>query len=200
MKKILLYSDDMYLLGRWVKLINHQTSILENLSELEVIKNTILVVNNSICKEISTDILKEFIENRNQVLVLDNLPNFLNAKKYLNIGIKGYGNTLMTSSYLNSAVEALSNDFIWLLPDITTQLVSNIVNSDKQKNKTKDELLFKHLTQKEKEVATLLKDGYSNSKISVELGVSINTVKTHIKHIYEKLSVKDRLSFASLFS
>mgnify|MGYP000370192932 CR=1 FL=1 len=41
---------------------------------------------------------------------------------------------------------------------------------------------------------------YTNTNISQELNVSINTVKTHIKHIYEKLNVKDRLSFAALFS
>ena len=40
----------------------------------------------------------------------------------------------------------------------------------------------------------------ANINISDELNISINTVKTHIKHIYEKLNVKDRLSFAGLFS
>ena len=52
----------------------------------------------------------------------------------------------------------------------------------------------------EKKIAKLLKTGYTNMNISEELDISINTVKTHVKHIYEKLNVKDRLSFAGLFS
>ncbi len=200
MKKIFLYGDDLFLLARWIKLINNRTNLIENKSELICVKNSILVINISICKNISDEFIVDFVNNKNQILVLDNLPNFYNAKKYLSLGIKGYGNTLMTSSYLNSAIEALNNGFIWLLPDITTQLVNNIVDLDKQDDKNKDELLFRHLTVKEKQVAILLKKGYTNSKISIELKISINTVKTHIKHIYEKLSVTDRVAFASLFT
>ena len=71
---------------------------------------------------------------------------------------------------------------------------------EKKDNKVDEKELFKNLTKTEKNIATLLKNGYTNTNISQELNVSINTVKTHIKHIYEKLNVKDRLSFAGLFS
>ena len=67
-------------------------------------------------------------------------------------------------------------------------------------NKNDDEKLFEILTKTERKIAKLLKNGYTNLNISQELDISINTVKTHIKHIYEKLNVKDRLSFAGLFS
>ena len=200
MKSVYLLSDDLLLVGRWVKLINHETYILENLEELINISNSLLIINSSMCKDISSKDIEEFLNNQNEILLLDNTPNFLNAKKFLGLGIKGYGNTLMTSSYLNSAIEALSNSFIWLLPLITTQLMKDLVDVDNQNDKEKEELLFESLTAKEIKVAKLLKDGYTNSKISTELEISINTVKTHIKHIYEKLSVKDRLSFATLFS
>ncbi|QDF28722.1 response regulator transcription factor [Halarcobacter anaerophilus] len=200
MKSIFLYSDDLYLIGRWMKLIDYPTIIIEELSDLLEIKKGILIVNNAICTDIPSNLIVDFVNNQNQVLLLDNLPNFLTAQKCLSNGIKGYGNTLMTKSYLNSAIEALNNNFIWLLPDITTQLVKDIVDSNEQSSKNKDNLLFKDLTHKEKKVASLLKKGYTNFKISEELNISVNTVKTHIKHIYEKLNVKDRLSFASLFS
>ena len=59
---------------------------------------------------------------------------------------------------------------------------------------------MKELTKTEKIIARLLQHAYTNTNISDELNISINTVKTHVKHIYEKLNVKDRLSFAGLFS
>lgn len=198
MKKIYLLSDDLLLIGRWMKLINYETNIVEHLEDLHNVMNSILVVSSSVCKDISPKSINDFIKSANQILVLDNVPNLINAKRFLSLGIQGYGNTLMTTSYLNSAIETISNDYIWLIPQITTQLLKDI--TEKSDSKIDEELLFENLTKTEIKIAILLKNAYTNINISDELNISINTVKTHIKHIYEKLNVKDRLSFASLFS
>ena len=198
MKKIYLLSDDLMLIGRWMKLINYETNIVEDLEDINNIINSILVVNSSVCKDISPKFINDFIKNKNKILVLDNTPNLLNAKRFLSLGIQGYGNTLMTISYLNSAIETISNDYIWLIPQITTLLLKDI--TEKSDSMVDEELLLKNLTKTEKKIAILLKNAYSNINISDELNISVNTVKTHIKHIYEKLNVKDRLSFAALFS
>ncbi|MEV9527260.1 LuxR C-terminal-related transcriptional regulator [Aliarcobacter butzleri] len=102
---------------------------------------------------------------------------------------------MMASVYLNSAIETILGGYIWLLPEITTQLIKNI-NIEKDKNVDK---IFKDLTKTEEKIAILIKNGYTNTQISEELEISINTIKTHIKHIYEKLKVNDRLSFINLF-
>jgi len=198
MKSIFLLSDDLLLLERWQKLIDFETAIAENLEELSKVTHSVLIVNTSICKKISSKFIKDFINNENQMIVLDNTPSFLNAKRFLDLGVKAYGNTLMTTSYLNSAIEAVSNNYIWLIPQVTTQLLKDIANKDDSDINEKE--LFENLTKTEKTIAILLKDGYTNINISEELNVSINTVKTHVKHIYEKLNVKDRLSFAGLFN
>ena len=197
MKTIYLLSDDLLLLERWKKLINIETKVVEDTEELRTIKDSILIVNTSVCKNISSKFINDFIKDQNQIIVLDNTPSFLNAKRFLDLGVKGYGNTLMTTSYLNSAIEAVSNDYVWLIPQVTTQLLKDITKEDIDINEKE---LFENLTKTEKTIASLLKDGYKNTNISEELDISINTVKTHIKHIYEKLNVKDRLSFAGLFS
>ena len=198
MKSIFLLSDDLLLLERWQKLIDFETAIAENLEELSKVTHSVLIVNTSICKKISSKFIKDFINNENQMIVLDNTPSFLNAKRFLDLGVKAYGNTLMTTSYLNSAIEAVSNNYVWLIPQVTTQLLKDIANKDDSDINEKE--LFENLTKTEKTIAVLLKDGYTNINISEELNVSINTVKTHVKHIYEKLNVKDRLSFAGLFN
>ncbi len=48
------------------------------------------------------------------------------------------------------------------------------------------------LSERELEILQLLGDGLSNKEISDRLFISIQTVKTHITHIFEKLGVKDR--------
>jgi len=200
MKTIFLYSDDLLLIARWSKLINAQVSMVDDLKELENIEYSIIIFNISVCKEISDESFQTLVNNKNNIMILDNMPNLANAKKYLNLGVKAYGNTLMTSSYLNSSIEALQKDYIWLIPDISTKLMNEMIVSNKMENNNKADEIFKELTSKEKEVAILVKEAYTNNKISQELDISINTVKTHVKHIYEKLNVKDRLSFLQLFN
>ena len=48
------------------------------------------------------------------------------------------------------------------------------------------------LSKREIEVLELLSQGYSNQEIADKLFVSLNTIKTHISKIYQKLNAKRR--------
>jgi LuxR family maltose regulon positive regulatory protein len=61
----------------------------------------------------------------------------------------------------------------------------------------KDSLLFEPLTAQEQRVLRLLIAGLSNGDIARELMVSVNTVKYHAKHLYQKLGVSNRVQAAS---
>lgn len=52
------------------------------------------------------------------------------------------------------------------------------------------------LTEREKEVLRLVTKGLNNADISESLCISLNTVKTHLKNIFQKLDVEDRTSAA----
>ena len=64
------------------------------------------------------------------------------------------------------------------------------VQSGFEANETAAEQLG--LTRREREVLDLLADGKSNKEIAVRLGLSPNTVKTHIARLYEKLEAVRR--------
>ncbi len=49
-----------------------------------------------------------------------------------------------------------------------------------------------NISNREKEVVQLLLNGRSNKEIADSLFISVNTVKTHIKNIYEKIGIKSR--------
>ena len=197
--KIALYSNDIALIHRWENILNKsEIKIIEDYEDLVKLKDSILIFSDCVNLENSDFIISVLLKNANKIMVLKRDPNLENAKKWLSKDVHGYGNCLMTSSYLNSAVEAISNNYIWLMPQITTQLLKNMI--EKKDTKIDEEKLFENLTKTEKIIAKLLQNAYTNTNISDELNISVNTVKTHVKHIYEKLNVKDRLSFASLFS
>jgi DNA-binding NarL/FixJ family response regulator len=48
------------------------------------------------------------------------------------------------------------------------------------------------LTNREREILALLADGLGNKQIAARLGISANTVKTHLELLFDKLGVSSR--------
>jgi DNA-binding NarL/FixJ family response regulator len=89
-----------------------------------------------------------------------------------------------TAAHLKKAIKAVANDEIWI--DKTT--VKNLlygVNALK-KNKTAK------LSEKEKEVVSLVSQGFTNKEAAKKLHISEPTVKTHLSHIFRKLAINNR--------
>ena len=66
-------------------------------------------------------------------------------------------------------------------------------------NKVADSPLSR-LTQRERELLGMLGDGWTNTQIATRTGISENTVKYHLKNLYDKLEVRNRAMAVSLFA
>jgi len=55
---------------------------------------------------------------------------------------------------------------------------------------------LERLTKREQEILALLSKGFLYKEISDQLDISVTTVRTHLKHIYEKLHVQSRTEAA----
>jgi len=53
-----------------------------------------------------------------------------------------------------------------------------------------------HLSQREREIVSLVSQGYRNREIAVKAFISEQTVKNHLRNIFDKLGVSDRLELA----
>lgn len=73
---------------------------------------------------------------------------------------------------------------------IEGKVASLVLNRMKQKPK------HETLTNREREVLTLLGEGKSNKEISEDLHIGIKTVKTHVSNILSKLNLPDRTQVA----
>ena len=56
-----------------------------------------------------------------------------------------------------------------------------------------------HLTPREKELLTALAKGDSNDQIARSLGLSVNTVKFHLRNLYDKLAIKNRAQAVAFY-
>ncbi|WNL27736.1 LuxR C-terminal-related transcriptional regulator [Arcobacter cryaerophilus gv. pseudocryaerophilus] len=196
MKKISLYTN---LKRDYEKmknsLIDYDLKNIENREELLILKENLIIINTSVNLDKEEETIEILLENRNKILILESTPKLINAQNWLLLGVHGYGNSMMNDIYLKSAIQTINNGLTWLIPDITMEILSKL-NSDSLNQKD----VLNQLSKAEQQVAILLKDGLSNTKISEELKLSINTVKSHIKNIYLKLEVKDRFSFINLLN
>lgn len=60
-------------------------------------------------------------------------------------------------------------------------------------HETRSETLLEGLTQREREVISLLAEGYGTGEIAHQLSISPNTVRNHVQHILQKLQVHSRV-------
>ena len=78
------------------------------------------------------------------------------------------------------------------LPTAMIQHVAHLLSAMPAPAKIAPSSLIEPLTEREQDVLDMLASGHSNQQIAEALFVSVGTVKTHARHIYEKLSVKSR--------
>lgn len=103
----------------------------------------------------------------------------------------GYPNTSFDSDYVNDIIRASMNS------GISTVDQSRQVRERKTRPDTGLTALDIHLTPPEVSILRLLVAGCDNFEIASNLKVSINTVKTHIIHIFRKLGVHNRVQAAN---
>jgi LuxR family maltose regulon positive regulatory protein len=69
-----------------------------------------------------------------------------------------------------------------------------------QKHEGKTDLLLLRLTPREMEIFEVLSQGHSNCKIASKFEIYTNTVKFHLKNIYEKGQVDSRTHAIAFFN
>ncbi|NEE41474.1 helix-turn-helix transcriptional regulator, partial [Streptomyces sp. SID7982] len=53
------------------------------------------------------------------------------------------------------------------------------------------------LTEREREVLRLVRDGASNAEIGRHLLISVPTVKSHLQHVYDKSAIRSRVQLVA---
>ncbi|MCK9491465.1 MAG: LuxR C-terminal-related transcriptional regulator [Sulfurimonas sp.] len=192
--KVLLYSDDINLILYWQESLLEESLVLDEIEELIDLKNSVIILNYSALGSNAKNLIEAMSQNSNLVMVLHRNPDIATAKQLLSFGAKAYGNALMRDHFINSAIETIKEGLVWLHPEFTSELINQLPQT-KDKDNT---LTLEKLSDREKEVAILLKDGDTYKNIAQKLEITPRTIKAHAQSIYTKLQVKDRLALALL--
>ncbi len=114
-------------------------------------------------------------------------------------GADGYCLKEASNSQLQVAIRTVAEGGVWLHPAIARVLVARCIGPAGQQAPSSgvvQHIPHEVLSTREHEVLRLIVDGLSNQEIAERLVVSLDTVKTHVRHIFEKLAVNDRTQAA----
>lgn len=122
----------------------------------------------------------------------------------LSSGAKGYCLKDVSIERLIISIRAVANGDVWMDPEIAGVVFNSLSSIDLNNGKIADssntidreQIAKAALSEREMEVLQLLVQGYRNSEISEALCITIDTVKSHMSHIMNKLSASDRTQAA----
>ena len=107
----------------------------------------------------------------------------------LRAGAAGFVLKGIAAETLQQAVRTVATGGAWLDPGVTSRVLA--VYRDAPGGE-RDQGRLQTLTEREREVLTLIASGLTNDEIAADLFVSAGTVKTHVNHIFAKLDLRNR--------
>lgn len=137
--------------------------------------------------------LKKIKELGAKIIMLTSHEGEQEVLDAMSAGANSYCMKDVDPEVLVSVIKSTHEGGSWLDPRIAQIVLNKFVDKFGKflrSEKTSD------LTEREVEVLNCIAKGNSNQEISETLHISLNTVKTHIKNIFQKLEVEDRTQAA----
>jgi DNA-binding NarL/FixJ family response regulator len=122
-----------------------------------------------------------------RVIVLTTFDREDYAFRSLRAGASGFLLKRARAEDLTEAVRTVASGNALPAPHVTRTLIERFAVSSPER-----ESAVQTLTDRERETLVLIASGHSNHEIAVELSISTETVKSHVKHVFMKLDARDR--------
>ncbi len=134
-------------------------------------------------------------EDAPAIMAFNSRPLFSDGVKLLRNGAKAFMNSYAAPQNINQAIEAVLGGNIWLYPEFVQMMIKQSVLSE-----AKRAGIVQRLSAREREIAQMVAMGMSNKEIARSADITEQTVKSHLKAIYEKVGVTTRLELAILMN
>lgn len=130
---------------------------------------------------------------RARVLVLTGLSDAGVHAQALRAGAMGLVLKEKAAEVLLKAIEKVNNGEVWFDRTTMGSVLSEMSRGGRRTVEDLDEARIATLTDREREVVTLIGEGLKNRQIGERLFISETTVRHHLTSIFDKLGVSDRL-------
>src|SRR5215213_1817542 len=168
------------------QIVGEAGSGAEGFQKFQKLKPDVTILSLRLPDSCAIDTLDDYFreEKRARLLVLADTAGDAEISKALKKGALGYICKDISPDELVKAIRAVAAGKKYIPSDIA-EILSESFGSEE-------------LTPTETRILQQIVAGKSNKEIAYDLEISENTVKTHVKNVFEKLQVSDRTSAATL--
>ena len=121
-------------------------------------------------------------------------------------GVRGFFRTEMGDEQLIKCIRVVAKGEIWLDAELITQVFDKFIKGLMKKRDRLKSLgrlstaKLKKLSPREMEVLALISESMTNEEIAEKLFLSSKTVKTHMRNIFEKSGLRNRVEAALVYA
>jgi len=140
------------------------------------------------------DILRQLrsATTNTRVLVLTASENEEDLVEAMKLGAAGVVMKTTSTALLTQAIRKVAEGEVWLDGSVTVNVIKRLADSRAAPQRSQSG----GLTPREREIAALVGQGYRYREIAEMLSISEQTVKNHLRNMFHKLGVSDRLQLA----
>ncbi|WP_345986938.1 response regulator transcription factor [Sulfurimonas sp. HSL1-2] len=137
------------------------------------------------------ELLQYLKSTKTAVMAMNSSPVYSDGIVLLKGGARALLNAYASANNINQAVKAVVGGNIWLYPEFIQMMIrqNSMIAAGRQET-------LEPLSARERELAEMVALGMSNKEIAQTADIAEQTVKTHLKTVYEKLGVASRLELA----
>jgi DNA-binding NarL/FixJ family response regulator len=187
-EQLIMFSDELLLIGSYPNVLNVEQQVRE-------LQPDVILMDIDLPGGISgIDAVKK-IRRHNasvQIIMLTVFDDNKTVHDAIVTGASGYLLKKNISERLPAAIMEVLNGGAPMSPSIARMVIAGI----QQKNAALDENKYQ-LTPRERQILVALSEGTSYKIIAAQSSISIDTVRSHIKHIYQKMQVHNQLEAVS---
>ncbi len=198
--RMLTYEDNQQLresitamisLSKDFTLVGDFGDALQVKQQIKTLKPDVILMDIDLPGTNGIDAVKEvrLLNERVHIIMLTVFDDNIHVMNAIRAGASGYLLKKDISTKLFSAIEEILNGGAPMSPSVARMVIASL-----QPNPKRD---LYQLTVREKEVLASLAKGNSYKLVAALFEISIDTVRTHIKNIYEKLQVHSQTEAVS---
>ncbi|HSM26267.1 MAG TPA: response regulator transcription factor [Anaerolineaceae bacterium] len=205
MLKILLVDDHSLFRKGLASLLNEQPNIkvigeanngLDAIREAEILKPDLILMDIHMPKsnglEATREIKQKFPDIK--IVMLTASEDDQNLFEAMKIGAQGYLLKDLELHQLLDLLETISKGEAILSSTMATKIFKEFSRGGQETQNPSE--YVEELTEREKTILIHIAEGLMNKEIADLLGISENTVKIHLRHILEKLHLRNRIQAA----
>lgn len=138
------------------------------------------------------DLLAAASETR--ILILTGIRDAQVHRRAIRLGAMGLVEKETAGDELIKAIEKVKAGEVWLDRSTTASLLAEMSQAEMSRRNDVESGKIAMLSERERDVITLIGEGLSNKRIAERLFITETTVRHHLTSIFAKLGVSDRLA------